>query len=46
MSKYSKTPIGFFLDLPIGEFYAWVRVNNEEIKREDEAVKKVHRKGK
>ena len=44
-AKYSKSPIDYFLEAPIGDFYAWVKVMNEEINRKNEAVKRAaHRK--
>jgi hypothetical protein len=43
LAKYSNTPIGYFMEMPIGEFYAWIKVMNAEIERENkevEAIKK------
>ena len=40
MAKYTNTPIDFFLNLPIDEFYDWVRSVNDEVKRENDALKK------
>jgi len=39
MSKYTSTPIGWFLDQPILDFYDWLSVINSEIKRENDAMK-------
>ena len=48
LAKYTKTPINFFLDLPPHEFYEWVKVMNDEIKRENKELEKLkkqhHRK--
>ena len=37
LSKYTKSPIDFFLEEQIGDFYAWVQTMNNEIRLEDEA---------
>ena len=34
LSKYTKSPIGFFLDLPMDDFYEWVQTMNKEIEME------------
>ncbi len=34
LSKYTKTPIDFFLGLSMGEFYEWVKTMNKEIDME------------
>ena len=41
MAKYSNTPIGWFLELPVGEFYSWMKVIGLEIKRENDEIKKM-----
>ena len=44
MAKYSNRPIGYFMEMPLSEFYAWVAVMNSEIKRETEEMKKASKK--
>ena len=48
LAKYTKTPISYFMDLPLDEFYEWIKIMNEEIKREDKEQDKLkkqrHRK--
>ena len=48
LAKYTKTPISYFMDLPLDEFYEWIKVTNEEIKRENKELEKLkkqrHRK--
>ena len=39
LAKYTHTPIGFFLRLPIDEFYEWIAVMNGEIQREEKEIK-------
>jgi hypothetical protein len=34
LSKYTKSPIDYFLEQPIGDFYAWVKTMNDEINLE------------
>ena len=34
LSKYTKSPIDFFLEEQIGDFYAWVKTMNREIEME------------
>lgn len=34
LSKYTKSPIEYFLEQPIGDFYAWVKTMNDEIRLE------------
>ncbi len=34
LSKYTKSPINFFLEEQIGDFYAWVKTMNKEIEME------------
>lgn len=31
LSKYTKSPIDYFLEQPIGDFYDWVKTMNREI---------------
>ena len=38
LSKYTKTPIGFFLELPVGEFVEGVKTMNEEIRMENKMM--------
>ncbi|MCI7200889.1 MULTISPECIES: hypothetical protein [Megasphaera] len=45
LAKYTKTPIGWFLDQPIGDFYEWIQVMNEEVEREEEEMKKAKKGG-
>jgi hypothetical protein len=40
LSKYTKTPIEFYLEEPIGEFYAWVKTMNSEIDLENKMQKR------
>ena len=40
LAKYSKSPMDYFLEASIGDFYEWVRVMNEEIDREIAAQKR------
>ena len=44
LAKYSKSPIDYFLELSIGDFYAWVQTMNEEIDIEREMAKRAARK--
>ena len=44
LAKYSKSPVGYFLELPIGDFYEWVKVMNEEMEREIAAHKRAAKK--
>jgi hypothetical protein len=44
LAKYSNTPIGWFLELPVGEFYAWMEVIGSEIKRENDEIDKAAKK--
>lgn len=41
LAKYTKTPISFFLELPIGEFYDWVGTMNREIELENKTIKQM-----
>lgn len=45
LAKYTKTPIGWFLDQSIGDFYEWIQVMNEEVEREEEEMKKAKKGG-
>lgn len=40
LSKYTKSPIDFFLEQPIGDFYAWVKTMNDEIDLERKMQKR------
>ena len=40
LSKYTKSPIDFFLEEQIGDFYAWVQTMNKEIDIENSMQKK------
>ena len=44
LAKYTKTPVGYYLELPIGEFYEWIKVMNAEIKRETRELEKIKKK--
>ena len=44
LAKYTKTPIGYFMEMPIDEFYEWVQVMNAEIKRENKELEKIKKK--
>ena len=44
MAQFTKTPIDFFLRMPIGEFYKWVETVNAEMERESEEIKKAQKK--
>ena len=39
MAKYSQTPIGYFLEMPISEFLLWMEIISGEIKRENREIK-------
>ena len=39
MAKYTGTSIGYFLEIPIDDFYEWIKVMNAEIDRENKAIK-------
>lgn len=39
MAKYTGTPIGYFLEIPMGDFYAFVAIMNEEVERENKAMR-------
>jgi hypothetical protein len=41
LAKYSNTPIGWFLELPMGEFYAWIKVMNAEVDRENKETEAI-----
>nr|DAV63504.1 MAG TPA: hypothetical protein [Caudoviricetes sp.] len=45
LAKYTKTPIGWFLEQQIGDFHAWIQVMNEEVDREKEEIEKVKKRG-
>ncbi|WP_157868799.1 MULTISPECIES: hypothetical protein [Megasphaera] len=45
LAKYTKTPIGWFLEQPIGDFHAWIQVMNEEVDREKEEIEKAKKGG-
>lgn len=40
VAKYSGSPIEYFMTMPIGDFYEWVKVVNEEVKRENKEIEK------
>lgn len=40
LSKYTKSPIEFFLEEQIEDFYAWVQTMNKEIDTENAMQKK------
>ena len=44
MARYSRTPIDFFLSIPIDEYKTWEKVINDEIKRENKAVENITKK--
>ena len=48
LAKYTKTPVNYFLDLPLDEFHEWIKLINSEIKRENKELEKLkkqrHRK--
>ena len=44
LAKYSQSLVGYFLELPIGDFYEWVKVMNEEIEQEIAAQKRAAKK--
>ena len=45
LAKYTKTPIGWFLEQPIGDFHEWIQVMNEEVEREEEEMEKAKKGG-
>lgn len=40
LSKYTKSPIDYFLEQPIGDFYDWVQTMNREIDLERQMQKR------
>ena len=40
LSRYTKTPISYFLKQPIDIFIAWIQTMNKEIERENQAIEK------
>ncbi len=44
LAKYTKTPINYFLDLPLDEFHEWIKITNAEIKRESKEIEKIKAK--
>ena len=44
MSKYSSTPLGFFMGLPLTELLEWIKIVNDEVKRENDELKATQQK--
>lgn len=44
MAKYSSTPIGYFMEMPLIEFFDWFDVINGEIQRENEEIGNIGKK--
>lgn len=44
MAKYSSTPISYFMELPIGEFFEWLSIINGEIRRENDEISNIGKK--
>lgn len=48
LSKYTKSPIDFFLEQPIGDFYEWVKTMNKDVdlerKMQERAAKQARRR--
>lgn len=42
VSKYTGTPIPFWLSLPLSEFVRWIRINNDLIEEENERIEKIN----
>ena len=45
LARYTKTPIGYFLDMPMGELVEWIEVANREAKEEARRAKESAKKG-
>ena len=44
MSKYSSTPLGFFMELPLSELLEWTKTMNDEAKRKNDEMEKARQK--
>ena len=48
LSKYTKSPIDFFLEQPIGDFYEWVKTMNKDVdlerKMQEQAARQTRRR--
>lgn len=44
LARYTKTPLNFFLDLPVDEFIDWIEEVRKEQKAEQEEYDKVLKK--
>lgn len=48
LSKYTKSPIDFFLEQPIGDFYEWVKTMNKDVglerKMQEQAARQSRRR--